>query len=506
METKHCSCCLSHILVVISILVFPKFCFAGLQYIGRVSPEFKGSQMTWIDRDGKFLLSNSGDFSFGFVTTPNDTTKFLLVVVHVATSTVIWTANRGLPVSNSDNFVFDNKGNAFLQKDGTTVVWSTNTSGKGASSMELQDTGNLVLLGKDNSTVIWQSFNHPTDTLMPNQDFTEGMKLTSEPSTNNLTYVLEIKSGNVILSAGFKTPQTYWTMQSDNRKTINKDGDVVASANLSNNSWRFYDKNKSLLWQFIFSADAGVNATWIAVLGEEGFISFINLNIGGSNGASTTKIPQDPCDTPQPCENPYYICTGNGKCNCPSVLPNCKPGFVSPCDKSGNSVQFLKADDGLSYFALDFLQPFSKTDLAGCQTSCRGNCSCLAMFFHTSSGNCFLLDSIGGFQKPDRDSGYVSYIKVSSDGGSGTGTGGGGSSNKRTIVVVVIVIVTLLVISGLLFVGVRCYRRKQKLPQSPRDNSEEDNFLENLTGGTSSGPSDCNSDAYLSAVRLSGPR
>ncbi|CAK8535168.1 unnamed protein product [Lathyrus sativus] len=465
---------LSNVAAGILILIMSKLCWCDDQYIGTISLGMEASQTNYLDKDFKFLLSTNRIFAFGFVATVYDSTKFLLVIVHMASSTVLWTANRALPVSNSDDFVFDKSGNAFLQKDGT-VIWSTNTINKGVSSMVLQDTGNLVLLGsKNNRTVIWQSFDFPTDTLIPSQNFKEGMKLTSEPSHNNLTYVLEIKSGNVILSAGFKTPQTYWTMQKDNHRTIDKNGDVVAFANLSANSWRFYDDNSSLLWQFIFSFHAGINASWIAVLGRDGVITFSNLNGGGSNGDSSTTIPQDPCQTPEPCE-PYNICTNSGKCSCPSVLlPSCKPGFVSPCgdDKSEKSIEFLKVDDGLSYFALDFLPPYSNTDLAGCQTSCRGNCSCLAMFFHTSSGNCFLLDSVGSFQKfNDSDSGYVSYIKVVSRDKSGSRT------KHIIIAVVVAVILTLVVI--VLFVVLRYYGKKKNLPL---DNSDEDNFLENLTG------------------------
>ncbi|WJX35549.1 G-type lectin S-receptor-like serine/threonine-protein kinase SD2-5 [Trifolium repens] len=468
-----------HLLLLLFIFIFlmSKPCFSGTQYIGQILPGTQGSQMDWIDREGKFLLSKNQNFAFGFTTTANDTTKFLLVILHVPSSTVIWTANRAKPVSNSDDFVFDKKGNVFLQKGGV-LIWSTNTVNKGVSSMVLQDNGNLVLLGKDNSTVIWQSFDFPTDTLLSEQVFKEGMKLTSEPSSNNLTYVLEIKSGNVVLSAAFKIPQVYWSMQNDNRKIIDKVGDVVVSSNLTDNSWRFYNEKKSLLWQFIFSDHEGVNVTWIAVLGRDGVITFSSLNSGGSVADSSTRIPQDPCGTPQPCD-PYNICTGNRRCSCPSVVPSCKPGFVSACDeKSEKSIEFLKGDDGLDYFALDFLQPFSKTNLVGCQTSCRANCSCLAMFFHTSSGNCFLLESVGSFQKSDDgDSGYVSYIKISSNGNSK----GSGSSNKHIIVVVVIVILTLFVISLMLFVGVRYYRKKKRLPESPRE-SEEDNFLENLSG------------------------
>ncbi|OIV96483.1 hypothetical protein TanjilG_07875 [Lupinus angustifolius] len=470
---------------VLCTLLLCEVCLAGVQFIGKVSPGFQAAQLNWIDNNGMFLMSDSGGkFAFCFITTPNDITKFLLGVLHVATSTLVWSANRANPVSNSDNFVFDDKGNVFLQKDGT-VIWSTNTSGKGVSSMELKETGNLVLLGNDNSTIIWQSFNHPTDTLLSKQDFTEGMKLVSEPSSNNLIHVLEMKSGIVNLYADYQTPQTYWTSQTDNRKIINKAGNVVASASLSANSWRFYDKNKSLLWQFIFSDDLGAstNSTWVAVLKSDGFITFSNLGSGGFDGASTTTIPQGSCSTPEPC-GPYYICTGYGKCSCPSVLnsggPNCTPGFVSPCDMKEKSIDLMKVDDGLNYFALQFLKPFSITDLAGCQTSCRGNCSCIAMFFQKSSGNCFLLNSIGSFENSNTGSGFVSYIKVSTD--RGVGTGGSGSSNKHTIVVVISILVPLLFISCLLFLGLRDHRKNKKMPQSPRDNSDDDSFLENLTG------------------------
>ncbi|KAI5425567.1 hypothetical protein KIW84_031392 [Lathyrus oleraceus] len=49
------------------------------------------------------------------------------------------------------------------------------------------------------------------------------------------------------------------------KSSSGKDGDVVAFANLSDNSWRFYDNNKYLLRQFNFSAHACINVNWLAV-------------------------------------------------------------------------------------------------------------------------------------------------------------------------------------------------------------------------------------------------
>ncbi|CAI9772908.1 unnamed protein product [Fraxinus pennsylvanica] len=453
-----------------------QICMASVQRIGKLNPGFKGSQMDWIDNDGLILVSNNTNFAFGFITT-QDVTLFLLVVIHKDTSTVVWSANRDSPVQNSDSFVFDDSGNAYLQSGGVEV-WSSDTANKGVSTLELLDSGNLILRGRDGS-LMWQSFSHPTDTLLTNQVFTEGMKLVSSPNSNNLSYSLEIKSGDMILYAGFQTEQPYWAMGKDNRKTINKDGDGIVSATLTANSWRFFDKNKVLLWQFIFSQDTRSNATWVVVLGEDGFITFTLLQ-GGSSGPSSLRIPQDQCSLPAACD-PYFVCYTGNKCQCPPALPSCKLETFPSCNNTKNPVELVNAGDGLSYFALGYVQPFSRTDLNGCRDSCLRNCTCGAMFFESSSGNCFLFDQIGSLQGSNEEgSGFLSYIKVSGTGGSDKNVGG--SDKKRFPFVVIIIIVTIFVIFGLLYAGFVFLRKSKKLPESPKEGSDEDNFLEGLSG------------------------
>ncbi|GER32066.1 serine/threonine-protein kinase [Striga asiatica] len=549
------------ILLLIILVLFLKTCSSSVQQIGKLNRGFKGSQMYFIDNDGLFLVSNNSNFGFGFTTTPTDVTLFLLVVIHKMSSTIIWTANRGSTIRNSDNFQFDTSGNAYLLSGGSTI-WSTNTANRGVSAMELQDSGNLVLVGDDDS-VIWQSFSHPTDTLVSNQEFSEGMKLVSDPGSNNLSYSLEIKSGDMILSANFKPPQPYWSMSSDTRITINKDGGQVSSAVVTANSWKFYDPNKVLLWQFIFSdggaaaAAADNNSTWAASLGSDGYITFTML-LDSSPTQSSTRIPQDECSRPAACD-PYYACYPGNKCQCPSGFPSCKSVAAPPSCGGGDLVS---GGEGLGYFALKFVRPFSsKTTLASCKASCLGNCSCGAMFFDPTSGNCFLFNEIGSMV--GSSAGYASYIKVST-----TGSGGGSGGKHFPVVVVVIVILTVLVISGLLFAGFHFFFKKNKklnegkirdiIDAKMRVEEEDERvgiaikvalwcvqddmylrppmtkvvqMLEGLSQvpppptasqlglklyssffrslseeGTSSGPSDCNSDAYLSAVRLSGPR
>ncbi|KAI6680190.1 hypothetical protein NL676_034071 [Syzygium grande] len=392
------------------VILLSSISLEGAQNRDKIYLGFQATQMGSIDTSGVFLLSNSSIFGFSFVQASGPP-LYSLAVVHFRSNTVVWSANRDIPVTNSDTFDFDENGNAFLQKAGSTV-WSTNTGGRGVSTIALQDSGNLVLLGKD-SAVVWQSFDHPIDTLLSNQDFTQGMRLTS-PGSKNLTYTLEIKSGDMILSAGYVTPQPYWSMGKDSRHLKNQNGGQVVSATMVANSWRFYDESRTLLWQFPFSGDGEPNATWIAILGKDGIISFSTLGSGGTPDYSPVKIPSDACSTPEPCD-PYLVCSNGNICRCLPALtshPNCGSGLGSPCNHSKASIDLIKAGEGIGYFALAFVSPSLNADLNGCKTSCQNNCSCLALFYQNSSGDCYLFDSIGALQGSDQNSGFVSYVKA----------------------------------------------------------------------------------------------
>lgn len=463
------------------VILLSSVSLEGAQQIDKIYPVFQASQMGSIDTGGVFLLSNGSIFGFGFVQT-SSSTLYLLAVVHFRSNTVVWSANRENLVTNSDIFDFDENGNAFLQKAGSTV-WSTNTSGRGVSAIELRDSGNLALLGKD-STVVWQSFDHPTDTLLSNQDFRQGMRLVSAGS-KNLTYTLEIKSGDMILSAGYITPQPYWSMGKDSRHLQNKNGGQVVSATMVTNSWRLYDESGTLLWQFPFSDNSDPNATWIAVLGQDGIISFSSLGSGGSPADSPVKIPSDACSTPEPCD-PYLVCSNGNMCRCLSALtshPNCGSGLSSPCNHSNGSIDLVNAGQGISYFAIGFVSPSLNADLNGCKNSCLNNCSCLALFYQNSSGDCYLFDSIGALQSSDQNSGFVSYIKVLTGGGANGGNSQGSGSNKKHLLYVVLISVsTFFVVLGLIYAGFRYSKAKPTLPEAPQETSEEENFLEGLSG------------------------
>ncbi|KAL6134319.1 hypothetical protein ACLB2K_066551 [Fragaria x ananassa] len=461
-------------------------CIASQQHSARIYPGFQATQMEWIDNAGRFLLSNNSAFALGFYQGLDvlDVKSFLLVIIHLGTSKVVWTANRDSLIANSDKFAFHKDGNVYLDSsDG--VVWSTNTTGEVVTSMELQDSGNLVLLGEKGS-ILWQSFSHPTDTLLPGQEFLQGMKLKSFRNKNNLSNYLEIQSGEVVLYAGYRTPQTYWSIADESRKSNNNVSGKVHSVSLVSNSLNIYDQSKSLLWQFFFSDNIDPNAFWAAVLGQDGSITFLNFQKGSSVVAEATKIPQESCSLPEHCE-PYNVCFLDGWCKCPSPLItrfDCKPPALPTCNTSKSSVNLLYVDQKLDYFAVGFSKPSLKSNLSSCRKACLDDCSCLVLFFKNTTGNCFMFDQVGSLQRSAANStGYTSYVKVFNE-YVGLSPAKKANQNRRMhiLVIVVISIVTILVLVGLVSFGFLYYRKKKRLLDYSEEIKEEDDFLESVSG------------------------
>lgn len=87
----------------------------------------------------------------------------------------MWVANRETPLDSPGVFLLGSNGNLVVL-DGKTrkaLIWSSNASlpasATNATIGLLMDTGNLVLgFGKDQTKdPLWQSFDHPSDTLLP---------------------------------------------------------------------------------------------------------------------------------------------------------------------------------------------------------------------------------------------------------------------------------------------------------------------------------------------------
>ncbi|KAM2894529.1 hypothetical protein FF1_009752 [Malus domestica] len=91
-------------------------------------------------------------------------------------------ANRDRPVNETrSRLTLRRNGNLVLTDGIRSTVWSTNTFSGVGMEVRLLETGNLVLISQANR-VIWQSFNSPTDTLVPSQQLDTNKTLVSMES------------------------------------------------------------------------------------------------------------------------------------------------------------------------------------------------------------------------------------------------------------------------------------------------------------------------------------
>ncbi|URD98725.1 Serine threonine-protein kinase [Musa troglodytarum] len=125
--------------------------------------------------DGQTLISTGGTFQLGFF--GSDKRYVGIWYSKVSVRTVVWVANRRQPITGtSGSLSIKTNGTLVITDENATVVWSSSSRGLASPVAQLLDNGNFVVResgsnGNDRNGFAWQSFDFPTDTLLP------GMKL-----------------------------------------------------------------------------------------------------------------------------------------------------------------------------------------------------------------------------------------------------------------------------------------------------------------------------------------
>jgi len=95
--------------------------------------------------------------------------------------------------------------------------------------MAITELGNLVLYDQRNATV-WQSFDHPTDAMVPGQSLMESMRLTANTSATNWTQnqlYMTVVSNGWYAYVESTPPQPYFSQLVDKNKTGNHSTQVT---------------------------------------------------------------------------------------------------------------------------------------------------------------------------------------------------------------------------------------------------------------------------------------
>ncbi|VAH54084.1 unnamed protein product [Triticum turgidum subsp. durum] len=448
------------------------------------------------------LESAGGVFRLGFFVPPGSSDARAYLGIWYATipeQTVVWVANRRNPVVRPPGVLTLSADGRLVILDGrNATVWSSDdaagSGGVATSALaQLLDNGDLVVThgGESQSgstgrtSVAWESFDYPTDTLLP------GMKLGVDGRSGisrNITswrsaadpspgaYTFKLVSGGLpefFLFRGLS--KTYasgpWNGAELTGVPNLKSRDFIFTvvSNPDETHYTYYVSDPSVLSRFVLNGTMGQvqRFTWHRGGGWSGFWHF----------------PLDPCDS-------YARCGAFGYCDVgQSPLCSCLPGFQprspqrwSVGDGTGGCARTTNlscgAGDGFwTVSRMKLPEATSATVHAGmtmdrCRQVCLGNCSCRAYAAADVSGGinrgCVIwavdLIDMRQYSEVVQDV-YIRLAQSEVDALTA-------AANRRSHVVLVIALVAA--ISGVLLLGAfafgcLCFWRKKAAPAG-RDN------------------------------------
>lgn len=344
------------------------------------------------------IVSASQEFELGFF---NDGQYLGIWYKDLPVRTVVWVGNRESPVINSSSGVLklgdDGRLNIVDDESGS-IIWSSNSSRTAKNPVaQLLNTGNFVVkdAGDDDNDgdedYIWQSFDHPSDTLLPgmklgwnkksglNRHLTS-WKTSDDPSPGDYTYSVDPRGlPQLVLRKGsteqFRSGPWYGTQFSG--VPVLQVNPVFTPLFVSNPDEVYYSYNIT------------ANIPSRFVLSQSGSVQHLSWNDRHSNWYLIFTVQEDRCDN-------YDLCSSYGICNI-NKTPNCDclKGFEPKLSKdwdvldwSGGCVRkdphICHNGEGFVKFtglklpdASQFRVNVSMT-IEDCEAECLKNCSCTA--------------------------------------------------------------------------------------------------------------------------------
>ncbi|KAF8411263.1 hypothetical protein HHK36_003810 [Tetracentron sinense] len=348
--------------------------------------------------DGQTLVSSGQIFELGFFRPGNSMNRYLGIWYKNIPLTVVWIANRENPITDSFGVltIIGENGNLVLLNRTERAIWSSNLSTPAKSPVaQILDSGNLVLRDGSNGnseSYLWQSFDYPTDTLLPGMKLGWNLKtglnrnLTSwkswdDPSPGLYSYSVDPHGlPQLVLRMGsteqFRSGLWYGDQFS---------GGPVLTANsifkpifISNQEEVYYTykiEDKSIVTRLVLS--------------ESGLVQHLTWNNRQKQWVVLFTVQKDHCDTYGLC-GPYGICNINKAPNC-----ECLKGFTPKSlqdwdvfDTFGGCVRTSSLDcrKGEGFVRLTGVKLPDTSDISvnmsmsnkECEVECLKNCSCVA--------------------------------------------------------------------------------------------------------------------------------
>ncbi|XVE87889.1 hypothetical protein DITRI_Ditri19aG0024800 [Diplodiscus trichospermus] len=456
-------------------------------------PSFSADTITLgrpIRDNGDLIVSSDKIFALGFFSPGSSRKRYVGIWYYqVSEKTVVWVANRENPINDSSGILsIDSRGNlALFQRNQTLPVWSTNISITGTSNSiaQLLDLGNLVLLQNYTRTVLWQSFDHPTNTLLlfmklglsfrnGSNRFLTSWKSPDDPGVGNNS--LKINPSGFPQLYLYKGSSRWWRAGSWTGQRWSGIPEMRRNYVL-NTSFVNTDEEVSFMNTLNNEAEKSVASIITRmILNETGIAERFTWNNETHRWIGFWSAPKEQCDF-------YLHCGPNSYCN-PDNPSNfectCFPGFEprSPQawylrDGAGGCVRkrgvsTCRSGEGFAKMARMKVPDTSETrvdmslGLKHCKDNCLRNCSCVAYAsaYSESDGGIGCLTWHGDLvdARTFAKAGQDLYIRVDAD-ELARYTKKGLLQNKGVLAVL---IVSAALMFFIVVAFLRCFLRRQK--------------------------------------------
>nr|GEW04780.1 G-type lectin S-receptor-like serine/threonine-protein kinase At5g24080 isoform X1 [Tanacetum cinerariifolium] len=450
-------------------------------------------------------VSDNGTFAFGFTPSLDQDDQYQLGIWFAdlpGDRTLAWSAYLNAPVTKNAVLELDNTGNLVLT-DGRTTAWTSNTSATDIESAQLLENGNLVLYTR-NQNIAWQSFSHPSDTLLPGQPLTISVELTSSriPTRGGGYYTLKIlqQTTSLSLALTYNIPSDPYNLSMEAQSNYsywatpefsNVTGDVVAVLDQAGSFGVVYGGDSvGAVYVYKNDNDKGELSSASNRTNRPLVLRRLILETNGNlrlyrwdndfNG-SRQWVPEwaavsNPCDIAGVC--------GNGICNLDRTKTTasctCLPGSFTNgndfrcmmnssrtgnCGNSNSSQFRIETVQQTNYYFFESEVIANYSDIptvSKCGDACFSDCECVASVYGLDQETpyCWVLRKLefGGFE----DSGSTMFVKVQSNGSSDPKDKTGMSSSTRAKVLVLPIVLSMFVLVGLLTCLLYIYVHKKR--------------------------------------------
>ncbi|KAF8025064.1 hypothetical protein BT93_F2039 [Corymbia citriodora subsp. variegata] len=409
-------------------------------------------------------------FSLGFVPAAADPSSFVAAITYAGGSAVVvWSTVSAVDSAGSLQFLSD--GNLRLVNGSGSIVWESNTAGKGVTSAYLDDTGNLLL--RNGTSSVWSSFDHPTDTIVPSQNFRVGQTLRSGVYSFNF-----LRMGNLTLQ--WNNSIEYWNQGVNSSIQGNLTDPTLELQSVG--ILAISDPSLSSYAIIAYSSDYAEGSDILRLLRLDSDGNLKIFSSARNSGTMTLRWEAlDQCKVFGYCGN-LGICSYNDSspvCGCPSqnfepVDPN---DIRKGCKRKVNiedcpgSATMLELDHALFLtYSSELSSQVFFVGISACRLNCLVSGSCMASTsLSDGTGLCYLksVNFVSGYENPALPS--KSYVKVCgpvvANPSSLKGTGNKGWRLHAWLVVVVVLATALglILLEGGLWWS--CFRNSTKFGQ-----------------------------------------